>query len=257
MTRAIVIGANGFVGSAFVRYLKTQGVNVTEVTRQNYAELAGRTSDVVIEAGCNSKKYLADQEPSREFDLSVAHRLRSLLDFPADLHVHISSVDVYHDLASAETTHEAVVIDLARTSRYGLHKLLAEDLVHHYAQKWLIIRLAGMVGPGLKKNPVYDILYNHSLRIHPDSQYQFMSTDAVAQTVWYLVNKGCRNEVFNVCGQGLISPSEIAELSGKRLDLRDLPSTSKPRVVNINIAKISSFMSIPNTTKTISDFLKQ
>lgn len=255
MIRVTVIGADGFVGSAFVRYLTAQGVDVMAVTRHNYAEFTGQVSEVVIEVGCNSKKYLADQEPRREFDLSVVHRLRTLLDFPADFHVHISSVDVYHDLASSEKTREDVYIDLARTSNYGLHKLLAENLVRHYAKKWLIIRLAGMVGPGLRKNPVFDIIYSKPLRIDPNSKYQFMSTDIVAKIVWYLFENGCQNEIYNVCGQGLISPREIAKLAGKQLDLRDLPSTSKPRVVDINIEKISILMNMPNTSETIACFI--
>ena len=52
---------------------------------------------MVIEAACNAKKFLADDDPFSEFDLSVTHRLRTLRDFPTALHVHLSSVDVYAD----------------------------------------------------------------------------------------------------------------------------------------------------------------
>src|SRR5882672_9314708 len=103
--RVTLIGAQGFVGSAFVRVLRSRDdVDLVEVTRQNYASCAGEPSDVVIEAACNSKKFLADQEPTREFEASVAHRLNTLVDFPAELHLHISSVDVYSDLTSPKTT---------------------------------------------------------------------------------------------------------------------------------------------------------
>ena len=151
-----VIGANGFVGSAFARLLKNQpGIKLTEVTRETYAEWRGRESDVLIEAAGNSKKFLADQNPAAEFEASVTHRLRTLLDFPARLHLHISSVDVYNDLTSPATTREDSPVDISRSSRYGAHKFLAEQLVRQYASRWLIVRFAGMVGPGLRKNPVY------------------------------------------------------------------------------------------------------
>lgn len=261
MNMVTIIGADGFVGSAFVRYLTTQGISVTAVTLQNYADKTGKASQIVIEAGCNSKKYLADEEPKKEFDLSVAHRLRTLRDFPSDLHVHVSSVDVYHDLTSPETTNEDIAIDLVRISHYGLHKLMAEQLVRHYAPKWIIVRLAGMVGPGLKKNPIYDILHGHPLRIHPDSKYQFMSTDSVARTVWNLLDKKCQNEVFNICGQGLISPREVAKLADLTLELRGSFATSQPRIVDINTSKISAWENLPNTMETVStfvsDYLKQ
>ena len=158
--RVTVIGANGFVGSAFVRLLQRRAdIELITVTRENFDTAPVGHSDVVIEAACNSKKYLADRDPLAEFELSVTHRLKSLRRFPADLQLHISSVDVYGDLSSPATTTEATPPDLARVSSYGLHKLLAEQLVRHYSPAWLILRLAGMVGPGLRKNPVYDLLH--------------------------------------------------------------------------------------------------
>ena len=142
-----LIGAGGFVGSAFARHLPCRGVDLVPVTRQGYAAAAGAHSDVVIEAACNSRKYLSDERPLEDFERSVTHRLRTLLDFPARLHVHISSVDVYPRLESPLTTREDAP-ELGSASRYGFHKLLAEQLVRHYAPRWLIVRLAGMVGPG-------------------------------------------------------------------------------------------------------------
>ena len=256
--RVTLIGAQGFVGSAFARFLRRRaGVELIEVTRQNYASATGNPSDVVIEAACNSRKYLADQQPAAEFDSSVSHRLRTLHDFPAALHLQISSVDVYNDLASDKTTREDVAIDPAKVSHYGLHKLLAEALVRHYASRWLIVRLAGMVGPGLRKNPVFDILNGQSLRIHPDSQYQFMHTDDVARIVWGLVETGQAGDVFNVCGDGLISPRRIAELASRSLNLSLLSSDVAPRVVNANIEKIRRLAAVPRSEDTVRGFLRE
>ena len=255
--RVTLIGAAGFVGSAFARLLKARkGIALTEVTRQNCGHLSGVQSDLVIDAAGNSLKYLADREPVKEFDGSVVHRLRTLFDFPAEFHLHISSVDVYSDLTSQECTREDYAIDLARTSHYGLHKLLAEQLVRHYAKRWLIVRLAGMVGPGLKKNPVFDILNGHPLRISPDSQYQFMHTDDVARIVWSLFEAGGAGEIFNVCGEGLISPREIAELAGRKLDLTLLPAHTEPRVVNVSLDKINRLVALPKTAETIKEVVR-
>lgn len=255
MTRVVVIGAQGFVGSAFARYLKQRPVELIEVTRQNYSQCAGTHADVVIQAACNSKKYLADNDPVAEFDLSVTHCLRSLQDFPAALHVHISSVDVYAELAYPGANTEESPIDVTRLSHYGLHKLLAEQLVRHYASRWLIIRLAGMVGPGLRKNPVYDVLHDQPLRIHPDSQYQFAATDLIAERVWRLVESGEVNQVFNLCGRGLISPRQIADLAGRKLDLSLLGADAQPRIVDVNIHKVSRRFDMPPTLDTVWAFV--
>jgi nucleoside-diphosphate-sugar epimerase len=255
--RVTVIGANGFVGSAFVRFLQTRpDVELVQVTRGNFDLLPVVRSDIVIEAACNSKKYLADQNPLAEFEASVTHRLKSLQRYPAGLQLHISSVDVYGDLSSPAVTREETPMDLARVSTYGLHKLLAEQLVQHYDRHWLIIRLAGMVGPGLRKNPVYDILNGLPLRVHPDSRYQYMLTDDVARISWALVERNISNEIFNLCGDGVVTMREIAGLAGRSLDCSSLPAGIQPRIVEANNEKIRRWLPIPRTTEVIQQFVK-
>jgi nucleoside-diphosphate-sugar epimerase len=253
--RVIVIGGRGFVGSAFVRFLQARGVDCLPVTRENYEAQKGSGSDVVIDAACNSRKFWAEERPLEEFETSVAHRVRTLRDFPADFHIHLSSVDVYSDLAEPEATREDSEIRGSCSSNYGFHKLLAEQLVSRYAGRWLIARLAGMVGPGLRKNPVFDILHGQPLRIHPDSQYQFLSTQFVASAVWELFSAGVCQEVFNVCGRGLISPREIATLAGKPLDQSLLPAGARPRIVRINIGKLEKRMPVAETADTVRRFV--
>lgn len=253
--RVTVIGANGFVGSAFVRLLAGRSdVELICVTRQNFDSLPATHSDVVIEAACNSQKFLAEQDPLSEFESSVTHRLKSLLRFTGELQVHISSVDVYSDLTTPATSREDSPIDPGRVSRYGMHKLLAEQLVRHYAPHWLILRLAGMVGPGLRKNPVHDILHRQSLRIHPDSRYQFMLTDEVARVAWASIERGTAGEIFNVCGDGLISMREIARLAGRELICTAVPANAAPRIVEASNEKIQRLFPIARTVDTVREF---
>jgi nucleoside-diphosphate-sugar epimerase len=253
--KIVLIGANGFVGSAFFRLLSGGDDELVAITRKNYAAHAGEGADLVIEAACNSKKYFAEESPFKEFDSSVVHRLRTLRDFPAPVHLHISSVDVYADLTSPLTTHESMPVPAEKATFYGLHKWMAEELVRKHATQWLIIRLAGMVGPGLRKNPVFDILNGLPLRIHPDSRYQFLSTDDAARISWKLVEAGVRGEVFNVCGSGTISPGEIAEIAGRDLDLSALPGDAPPRVVDVCLDKLGQRMSIPLTSEAVRKYL--
>jgi nucleoside-diphosphate-sugar epimerase len=255
--RVTVIGANGFVGSSFVRLLEGRpDIELIRVTRQNFDSLAATSSDVVIEAAGNSKKFLADQDPLSEFESSVTHRLKSVLRFRGKLQVHISSVDVYSDLTSPVTTREDSTIDPGGVSRYGMHKFLAEQLVRHYAPRWVILRLAGMVGPGLRKNPVRDILHGHPLRIHPDSRYQFMLTDEVARVAWALIERGTEGEIFNVCGDGLISMREIARLAGRELNCTALPGDAAPRIVEASNEKLRRLLPLARTVDTVREFVR-
>lgn len=255
--RVTVIGARGFVGSALVRHLASRGMDPVQVTRETYESLAGLESDVVIDAAANSRKFFAESAAFEEFDVSVSHRVRTLRDFPADFQVHVSSVDVYDDLTSPATTREEAPVDTGRGSHYGFHKRLAEQIVEHYERRWLIVRLGGMVGPGLWKNPVYDILNGCPLRIHPDSQYQFMHTDDVARLVWLLVEKGAAQEAFNICGEGLISPREIAAMAGHGMDLSELAAVALPRVVHVSGEKMKRVARLPETRETVATFVKE
>lgn len=255
--RVTVIGARGFVGSAFVRHLKQcHSVELREVTRDTYTALANTPSDVVIDASCNSKKYLAEAEPKLDFELSVAHRIRTLSDFPTSFHIHISSVDVYGNLSSPDTTKELNAIDPVTQSHYGFHKLLAEHLVRHYGSRWLILRLAGMVGPGLRKNPVFDILNSMPLHIHPDSKYQYMLTDEVASIAMSLFDRGISGQIFNVCGAGTISPADVAVIAGKEICLTGQAGQAPPRIVDISIERIQRLTAITATRDCIERFVR-
>ena len=256
--RITLIGANGFVGTGLRLFLAAQpDVKLIAVTRQNYASLKDTAADITIDASGNSKKFVSDQQPLLDLELSVVHRLRTLQDFPAKLHIHNSSVDVYNDLSSPATTLEDFPINVAANSNYGLHKILAEQLVQHYAADWLILRPAGMVGPALRKNPVFDILNNQPLRIHPDSRYQFMHTAEVARILWQLVQSQSRKEIFNVCGDGLISPREIAALAGKNLDLSQLPAGAAPRIVDVNIGKLKKITKVQTSAEVVARFVDE
>ncbi|MBS1702706.1 MAG: NAD(P)-dependent oxidoreductase [Armatimonadetes bacterium] len=252
-----VVGATGFVGSAFETFLATKGHDVTGVGRANYDDAKGAGYDLVINASNNSKKYISDREPLTDFDLSVTQQMRVLADFPTPVHVLLSSVDVYADLDSFDLTKEDVAADPARMSRYGFHKHLAEQCVRHYAPNWLIVRLAGMVGPGLKKNPVFDIVNGQPLRIHPDSEYQFMHTAEVARIAWTLIESGQRREVFNLCGDGLISPRQIAALAGSKMNLSELPTNAAPRNVRISNAKVATLSTLPTSEDAIKRYLSE
>lgn len=249
-----VVGSNGFVGSALCKKLSIlDNINLISINKSNYNEYLGNSFDILIEAACNSKKYLADENPINEAKLSIIHRLKTLTDFNTKFHIHLSSVDVYHNLSIKEHTNENTEI-ISSSSNYGSHKLLSESLVKHYAKNWLIFRLSGMVGEGLRKNPVYDIMNNKPLFINPQSEYQYMSTNYVAESIIKIYETGIQNEIFNMAGAGLISPQKIAEIFNKNLIQNEESKTQPPRIVNIDCSKIAKFIKPQNTEEVIREF---
>lgn len=248
-----VVGAGGFVGSAFARYLSPRpDVDLLPITRQNYAEFCGRSVDVLMNANGNSRKYLAAQDPLKDFDLSVRSTLQIVLDFPATLYVHLSSIDVYNNISDPAQNTEDTPIIPERLSAYGFSKYLSELVARRHAACWLIVRLGGMVGPGLWKNPIYDLTHGQPLRVHPSSAYQYMHTDDVTRIVWGLVERNISAEVYNVCGDGVIALSDVQAM----LALPSEDNGLERQWYEINVGKLKTLESVPRTVDTVRRFLQ-
>ena len=251
-----IVGGNGFVGRALVDHFASSGYDVTSITRENFAQNESRHFDILIDAAGNSKKYIADENRILDFELTVKHRMQTLLAFSAALHVHISSVDVYQDLTDPEKNTEESTVDLNTNSNYGFTKRLAELIVQRHASKWLIFRLSGMVGPGLRKNPVYDIANGVPIRINPDSSYQFCTTDYVANLIRVVIEKDVGGEIINVAGRGQVTPREIAKTLSKPLLISSEAYILAPRVVTVACRKASRFMPQQDSISAVNFFAR-
>lgn len=248
-----IIGHKGFVGSAlFERLHIANEYGVTGIGRQEYSTNTGSHFDILINADGNSSKFLASKNPLKDFQMNVDTTIEIAQDFSCDLFVHISSVDVYNLMGNSSRTREDEAIEPVSLSNYGFSKYCAEQVVKRFAKKWLILRLGGMVGAGMKKGPVFDILESSKLYVHPDSLYQFINTSEVAEIILQLIKRETSNEIFNIAGTGQIRLSEIAKLANVELseygaDIQNL---------NISNAKIGKLFTLSTTKETIKQYLE-
>lgn len=249
----LVIGARGFVGSAISAYLSELGVEPHGVGRDSYATERGNHFDVVINAAGDSSRRLADANPAESFAKNVSDTMATLVDFSASTYIHISSTSVYESAVNPESTREDSAIEPLRLSNYGRFKYLAEVLVRAHAANWLVIRLGALVGPGLKKNALYDLLERRTLFVSPESSMPYVDTRFVAQAVWAL--RESHGNIFNVSGDGVIKLRDVAnELRvdiGPELDA--LPQDNS----NINIDKLRRQMSVPGSKETVAAFVRE
>ena len=246
-----ILGGNGFVGSAIARACRSRGLEHEIIAPDNYDSFRGRACSVLINANGNSKKFLSNEQPLLDFDLSVRSVRASLLDFRYDSYVYLSSGDVYPDCSTPETTREDRPIDPSKQSRYGFHKSLAEQCVRHVAAKYLIFRMGGFVGPGLKKNPIFDILNGGPLWLHPDSELQFLPSDALAETILRFVGRGMMNETFNVAGRGTIRLAEVIRAVGRDVAVKE---GALPIRYEIDLERILQYVELPATREAVLDF---
>ncbi len=247
-----ILGGRGLVGSGFARYCERTGRPFSVIHRENYASYAGQSCDLLVNANGNSSKILALRDPKQDFEASVSSVRASLEDFRYKRYVHVSSCDVYPDCSSPETTREELPLDSARQTSYGFHKLLAEQCVQHAADDWLILRFGGFVGPGLKKNAIYDILQGGPLFLDPDSELQFLHTDRAAEIVFRLIEQGIRREIFNLCGRGLVRLQDVIDLRGKAVPVN--PNSPTVRY-EVSIEKVSALVEMPETRGAVFEFV--
>ncbi|NLB54202.1 MAG: SDR family oxidoreductase [Lentisphaerae bacterium] len=254
--KCIVIGANGFIGSVITQEASAQGFEVLPVTRSNYSSLKNTHADLLINAAGNSKKYLDARDPVKGFKESVSDVMSFLHDFQFDFFVHLSSGAIYPHEGDLKQTTEAAQLDPLAMSNYGFHKWLSESLVSKYAPKSLILRMGGFVGPGLKKNAIFDLLTDKPLLVNIDSEFQFMDTRDLAKSVFALVSKQTMNhELFNISALGTVSLRQIVAWSErKETDLiSDLPIVR----AEINLDKVSKILDLPLTETTVKNFIRE
>lgn len=249
-----VMGGRGFVGSAFVRLMDRLGEAYEIIEVDNYADYRGRSCDILINANGNSKKWLANKEPVTEFDLSVRTVVDSLHAIEFGKYVLCSTCDVYNDCSDPSKNHEDVAIDRSRQSRYGFHKYVAEDFVRHEAERHLIVRFGGFVGPNLRKNAIYDILNGGPLWLDPESELQFLPTDTAAEIVYQLATSVDRNDVFNVCGNGLVKLRDVMDHLGTTVPVQEASPTVRYQV---NVDKLLQHMDVPATKASVLEFVDQ
>jgi len=250
-----VIGGEGFLGSAVVRQCEQAGHEYRIVEKHNYEHYIGRSCDIIINANGNSRKLLAREAPMEDFEMNVANVRRTLEDFRFQKYVLFSSADVYPDCSSPATTDEDLSLDPAKQSPYGFHKYLAELCVKHRASCWTILRLSGFVGPGIRKNAVYDVLNGGRVWVDPASEFQFLHTRDLGKIVLQLAqSKFTDGQIINLGAKGAISVAEIARMGGASLTVQ--PGSLRVRC-EVALDRLAQFCEVPETQDAVREFVSE
>lgn len=249
-----IIGGKGFVGSAVARACLYRGLEYHVLAHDTIEQFNGTSCDLLINANGNSKKFMADRDPLWEFDASVRSVRASLVNIHTNRYIHLSSCDVYPDCSSPEKSREEQVLDVMRQSPYGFHKYLAEQCVMRHASEWLIFRMGGFVGAGLKKNAIYDILHGGPLWLSPESALQFINVDTAADIILDLALSERKSEIYNLCGTGTIQLSEVISAVGEKIECKSACSAVH---YEVSTDKLRAIVDIPSTRETVLAYVKE
>jgi nucleoside-diphosphate-sugar epimerase len=180
-----LVGYSGFVGSTLVKQF-----NFDDLYRStNISEIQDKTYDTVVCAGAPAVKWLANKEPLQDKQ-SIDSLISYLSTIKCKRFILISTVDVFKESLFAV---ESTPVNTSNLHPYGFHRYQLEEFVKTHFDDFLIVRLPGLVGPGLKKNVIYDFLNNNNLdAIDHRGIFQFYPMVNLWSDIEIAINNSCK-----------------------------------------------------------------
>jgi dTDP-4-dehydrorhamnose reductase len=216
-----LIGFSGYVGSTLLKQS-----SFDELFRStNIGQISGKSFSTVICAGAPAQKWIANKEPEAD-RASIEKLIEHLKTVQCTRFILISTVDVFQDPLGAD---EDSPVQEEGLHAYGLHRRLLEKFVESHFENSLIIRLPGLVGPGLKKNIIFDLLNDNNLA-SVDSRGSFQFYPMV--NLWHDIQIALQATLPLVhLAAEPITVSQVADLGFNKVF--DNPISSKPAQYDI------------------------
>ncbi len=153
------MGSNLEAAHAFTNHYRSTDVHT----------IRGLSFDRLVIAGLPAAKWLANRRPADDWDTCerLLHALGGVTSARVAL---VSTVDVYPDPAGWDETHRPS----GAGAPYGAHRLAVEDHIRDQFPHAQILRLPALVGPGLKKNAIFDLITGNDVhKINPGGAFQW------------------------------------------------------------------------------------
>ena len=162
-----LIGYTGFVGSELHRATSFNAL----FNSANIASIKDHNFDLVVCAAPSATKWLANKEPQADFEKTTEF-VNYLKMIKTKFFIHISTIDVYGSLVDVDENTSIAPRDI---HPYGRHRFYIEEAVRDLFDNFLIIRLPGLFGHGLKKNFIYDLMHSEPRFINQERFYTIIS----------------------------------------------------------------------------------
>lgn len=234
-----ILGHTGFVGQTVYKYMSkshhVQGIN------SKTKSIPTGEFDVVINCAGSSKKYLAHENPSKDFYIN-ASVFSTVLKLNMKKFIHISSIDA------------GAIVD----NNYTRSKLAMEECVQLYFPDATILRLGGMIGDGLKKNVIYDIINNQNLHITFDSICNYISTQEVAKIIEKVIDLNIKKITITVASSKPITVKEIIkEAKKKSIPFDKNEGSKKENYDQVNLEELNKLFNVKDSEHYIEEYLKR
>lgn len=181
--RRSLLGASGFVGTT----LSSQAPFDGNFTRANIGDLAGSHSDLLVCAAAPAQKWIANSDPAN--DLQNIRNLAAILEqASAEEAVLVSTVDVFGNPVEVD---ESTVPIPGDSNFYGQNRLWLERAFSKMFRNSTIVRLPGLVGPGLRKNAIFDLKNDNEVsKLNAAASFQFYPTSNLWSDLQIAIQSG-------------------------------------------------------------------
>jgi len=217
------LGRNGFIGST-----------VFDILSKKYSMKETGHCDVLVNCAGFAITYIAQKNPElmRHVEDVTFERISK---HSFDRLIHISSI----------------YVEANPDENYAVIKKEVEDRLFDTFDDVLVLRLGSVLGKGLKKNAVYDLVNERPLWVSADSVYNYISTEDVANIIIKLIEHP-RQGILRVGSSESISISDIAKLLHK-----------DPTYGNINyndivmdVSELQKFYKVKTSREYVKEFYK-
>ena len=249
-----LIGGKGLIGSAFVRYFKKKKIKFRLINRKNKKKFFKKRCKFLIDCNGNGSKRIGIENPHLDFEKSVIPVVDNLHKIQFEKYIYISSCQVYQNLSNKKLTKESRVLNTRLQNPYGFNKFVCEQYIQKFAKNYLIFRLPYVIGPGLRRNPFYDIPKFKTCYLKLNSKINFIHTDYIAKIIMKVSNSS-NNQILNLGSQDSIKVLNILKKFGvSQKEIRSINPVYD--LNNISLNKISKIINLPKTDDQIKVFLK-
>ena len=147
--KVALLGYTGFVGG----YLKAIFPSAAMYNSSNISEISGESFDLLLISAMPAEKWKVNKFPEQDKE-NLEKLKNTLLSVDSRQAVLISTVDVFECPIGVL---ESDTPTCSESQAYGTNRRDFEKFIESkFPQTW-IVRLPGLVGPGLKKNVIFDL----------------------------------------------------------------------------------------------------
>jgi nucleoside-diphosphate-sugar epimerase len=151
-----LVGCTGFVGNT----LRGQAGFSYFFNSSTIGEIVRYHFDTVVCAAAPAKKWIANRNPEADRQ-NIENLISHIKTVTCQTFILISTVDVFKTPIGVD---EDTPIEEEGLHAYGLHRRHLEQFVQGHFPHHLIVRLPGLVGPGLRKNVIFDFLNDNNVQ---------------------------------------------------------------------------------------------